>query len=86
MIAPPVPEHDPAMNDVRRRIAGHVDGAALVIAGPGSGTTCSSVLPRPTLLLQGKAAPGRIAFSAPSRSRPPSRCAIGWRRARLARR
>ena len=59
-IAPAILEHYPELNEVQRKIVGHLDGPLLVVAGPGSGKTHSIVLRALNLLLLRLAQPRQI--------------------------
>ena len=61
-IAPAIEQHYPGLNDDQRAIVGHLDGALLVLAGPGSGKTYSIVLRALNLLLLEKAQPKQLAL------------------------
>ena len=59
-IAPEILSQFPDLNDAQCAIVGHLDGALLVIAGPGSGKTYSIVLRALNLLLLGRAQPKEL--------------------------
>ena len=59
-IAPQILEHYPDLNEAQRAVVGHIEGPILVIAGPGSGKTYSTVLRALNLLSQGNAEPKQL--------------------------
>ena len=60
MIADPLLQAYPKLNEAQKEIIRHTDGPLLVIAGPGSGKTFSLVLRALNLLLLGKVQPREL--------------------------